>query len=95
VRETLEECRIEGQLGQKECVIEFLRVSRFVDEVGYGADADGNRGTCVVWLDLDRFEDVYVNGQPIGTLQADEVTEIEEQIEEWLLKNPPEDRESW
>ena len=45
----------------RECQIEFTRVTTFVHDAHYGADADGNRGMPMDFIDEDIAEDVCIS----------------------------------
>ena len=50
----------DAQLDGRDVCIEFDRVTIFVRDAHYGADADGNRGMCVDMIDDDYAEHVLV-----------------------------------
>lgn len=90
------EVEIDGTLYE----VSFTRETTFSKDADYGADADGNRGTSVVFIEEDRYEGLeaveYVDeaGSPnrsINLKTADPVLvkKIEEAVMLWLAKNEP------
>lgn len=86
----------------RECQITMTRVTNFVHDATYGADADGNRGMAVDYIDEDAAEgDVLIDfldveGDPIvvrvSALQAEVDTAIDAYIER-TEPTPPDDED--
>ena len=77
-------------IGGRNCLISFTRVSVFVHDPHYGADADGNRGWPMDFIDEDYAQDVLVefDGEGFGAI-LDVQTEVDSVIEKYLETHEP------
>ena len=77
-------------IGGRNVCLEFTRVTVFVHDAHYGADADGNRGWPMDFIDEDYAEDVLVefDGEGSGAI-LDVQTEVDSAIEKYLESHEP------
>ena len=66
------------------------RVTKIVKE-NYGADADGNRGQVMTFVDEDYAENIYVDDVPIKELLPDLQLKIEAAVDTWVETNDVEE----
>lgn len=73
--------------------VSFTRSTTWTRDNHYGEDADGNRGTSVDLIDEDTATDLRVKfGEkytPIGEVNSEVRTRIEEAVDLWLQNNNP------
>jgi hypothetical protein len=93
-RTSREEIEFDAVLGVGvESVISFTRITSFSYDPHYGADADGRRGWPMTFIDEDLFENVKLNGEPLGTYPTDVVRDVNAKVEKYLEDHLPEEPE--
>ena len=91
MRNTIEkEVNIDLDIEETTYNVSFNRVSKIVKE-NYGADADGNRGQTLTFVDEDYAENIYVDDVPINELPTDLQLKIEDAVETWVETNDVEE----
>jgi hypothetical protein len=92
----------DAQVNGRDCCIEFERVTTFVTDHHYGADADGNRGMSVTEVDEDYAEHIvlleWVGGidgtheltTALPDLQEPERGEVARLVDAFLATHEPE-----
>ena len=80
------DAQLENANGEFEaCKVAFdLVVER--ERAHYGTDADGNRGMSFYGVSYD-YEDVYLNGKPVGEYPEYVRDEVYELVKEWMADN--------
>lgn len=76
-----------------EYIVSFQRYTLFSYDPNYGADADGNRGIPMTFIDEDYAVDISVNDSDIKDYPSYFQEEIKKEINHWLELNLPEEEE--
>ncbi len=90
----------DATIGAHDACIEFDRVTVFSHDAHYGADADGNRGVPMNFIDDDYAEDIMVLtwegsdgarevATPIDALTSLQALEVQRLIDDYLEQHDP------
>ena len=89
---TQQDASFDAVIDSRDCTIEFTRVITWVHDAHYGADADGNRGIAVDFIDEDLAEDVVMindNGDPVAVPELLKA-EADAAVDAYLARVEPE-----
>ena len=83
----------EGAENETAYEVRFNRKTEWSHDSNYGADADGNRGIPMTFIDEDYAVDISVNDSDIKDYPSYFQEEIKKEINHWLELNLPEEEE--
>ena len=69
--------------------VRFERHFEIAYDSNYGADADGNRGMPMTFVEDDYAEDIVVDGIPLIEMTPETQTVVNQEIDSWLESNEP------
>lgn len=85
--EKSKDIEIELNIDGKDYKVGFLRVVDVVTERDCGADADGNRGVRMSFIDTDEATDIYVNDKPLKEYSEGFRQQVVAEIDVYLSDN--------
>lgn len=91
-RSAQQDVSFDALIDGRDCTIEFTRVTTWVHDAHYGADADGNRGIAVDFINEDYAEDVVMindDGDPVAVPELLKA-EVDAAVDAYLARVEPE-----
>lgn len=73
--------------------VTFTRVTLFIHDANYGADADGHRGAPMTFIEEDYAENIYMEEKALKDLDKDVQEKVQAEVDAYIENNEPIDDE--